>query len=108
DPDFTLGRAGADLEADTRRVAKALPRLQRGRIQEAAAAFAAQSPDVERWIRHMHRMAARAALLVSDAVLPPVDALGSPLAPANTATDLAFFWISDPAMRVWRAVAQQL
>lgn len=108
DPDFTLGRAGADLEADTRRVAKALPWLQRGRIQEAAAAFAAQSPDVERWIRHMHRMAARAALLVSDDLLAAVEALGEPLGPPNTATDLALFWISDPAMRFRRAVAQQL
>lgn len=107
EPEFAHG-ATADLEAETKRVAKALPWLQRGRIQEAAMAFVAQPPNVAQWIQQMHQMATRAALLVADDLGAAVEALGESLGPPNTATDLALFWISDPAMRFRRAVAQQL
>lgn len=108
EPDLTLGHSAAELDAETKRVAKALPWLQRGRIQEAATTFAAQSPNVPQWIRAMHRMAARAALLVADDLLAATEALGEPLGSGNTATDLTLFWASDPATRFRRAVAQQL
>lgn len=106
--DFALGPVTAELEVETRRVAKALPWLQRGRIQDAATSFAAQPTDVRAWARDVHRMAARAALLVSDDLLAALAALGEPLGPDNTATDLARFWVSDPATRFRRAVAQQI
>jgi hypothetical protein len=108
EPELTLGKSAAELDAETKRVAKALPWLQRGRIQDAATTFAAQSPNVAQWIRSLHRMAARAALLVADDLLAATDALGEPLGGGNTATDLALFWASDPATRFRRAVAQQL
>src|SRR5690606_7694563 len=67
--DFSLGSVTPELEAETRRVAKALPWLQRGRIQDAATSFAAKPTDVRAWVRDVRRMAARAALLVCDDLL---------------------------------------
>jgi tetratricopeptide (TPR) repeat protein len=106
EPDF--GGSGPDLESETKRVGKALPWLQRGRIQEAATTFAASSPDVQAWTTSVRRLAARAAVLVCDDLLSAIEALREPLGPDNTASDLARFWVSDPAMRFRRAVAQQI
>ncbi len=107
-PEFHLGNAGPELDAETRRVGKAIPWLQRGRIQDAAGAFAAQPVDALAWVKNVKRMAARAALLVCDDLLSAIEALREPLGPDNTASDLARFWVSDPAMRFRRAVAQQI
>jgi hypothetical protein len=106
EPDF--GGASPDLEAETRRVGKAIPWLQRGRIQDAATTFAGSTPNVSAWYASVHRMAARAALLVCDDFLAAVESLHEPLGPDNRASDLARFWVSDPAMRFRRAVAQQI
>jgi tetratricopeptide (TPR) repeat protein len=110
EPEATLGLAASpELEAETRRVAKAIPWLSRGRIQEAAAQLIASPPaELRGWIRSVRRTAARAALLVCDDLVGALDALREPLGPDNTASDLARFWVSDPAMRFRRAVAQQI
>src|SRR5690606_12620260 len=99
EPSFTLGKSMAELDHETRRVAKALPWLQRGRIQDAVTPFVAQAPNVSRWIHAVHRMALRAALLVCDDLLAALEALGEPLGTSQSASDLAIFWVSDPAMR---------
>ena len=43
-------------------------------------------------------------LLVSDDLVATLEALGEPLGPDNYASDLARFWVSDPAMRFRRAM----
>lgn len=97
-----------ELESETRRVKNAIGFFSRSRIQEAAAAFAASPPaDYPSWAREIRRLAARAALLVSDDLVATLEALGEPLGPDNYASDLARFWVSDPAMRFRRAVLQQ-
>ena len=109
EPTFSFGPEDDELDADTKRVGKAIPWLQRGRIQDAATTFAASPPeDLPAWVASVHRLAERAALLVADDLLSALDALGVTIGTDETATELALFWVSDPAMRFRRAVAQQL
>ncbi|HEY8428590.1 MAG TPA: tetratricopeptide repeat protein [Sandaracinaceae bacterium] len=97
-----------ELDLATRRVAKAIGFFSRSRIQEAASAFAQAPPrHYPEWAREIRRLAARAALLVADDLLATLEALGEPLGGDNYASDLARFWVSDPAIRFRRAVAQQ-
>ena len=78
-------------------------------MQDVANVVATAPPeDVGLWVRDIKRMAARAALLVADDLGGSLDALGEPLGPDNIASDLARFWVSDPAMRFRRAAAQRL
>ncbi len=97
-----------EIEHDSRRVAKTIGFFSRGRIQEAVTAFAASpTANYPMWARDIRRLAARAALLISDDLVATLEALGEPLGPDNYASDLARFWVSDPAIRFRRAVAQQ-
>lgn len=97
-----------DIEAESRRVSKAIGFFSRGRLQDAALAFAAQpTPDIFMWAREIRRLATRAALLVADDLVAVLGAIGEELGPDNYATDLARFWISDPAFRFRRALAQR-
>lgn len=111
DPLFALDPAldERELEAEVRRVKNAIGFFSRSRLQEAAAAYAASPPvDYPAWAREIRRLAARAALLIADDLVATLEALGEPLGPDNYASDLARFWVSDPAMRFRRAVLQQL
>ena len=81
----------------------------RSRIQDAATTFAATpTQDIYRWVRDVRRMGARAALLVCDDLLAAYEALGPDVGAEDLVADLARFWVSDPAMRFRRRVAQQL
>ncbi|MEC7523811.1 MAG: tetratricopeptide repeat protein [Myxococcota bacterium] len=110
DPTFVV--AGLDeslLDVETKRVGKAIGFFSRGRIQDAATSFAADpTRDLRAWATSARRMAARAALLVCDDLLAAIEALGEDLGPDNTASDLARFWVSDPAFRFRRAVASRI
>ncbi len=109
EPGFTLRDNDPDLERETKRVGKAIGFFARSRIQDAATTFAAApTRDIARWSRDVRRMAARAALLVSDDLLAAYEALGSDVGSDDLVADLARFWISDPAMRFRRRVAQQI
>ncbi|HJL20117.1 MAG TPA: tetratricopeptide repeat protein [Sandaracinaceae bacterium LLY-WYZ-13_1] len=95
------------LETQSRRVGKAVGFFSRGRVQEASHAFAADpTHHLPEWAREVRRLAARAALLVADDLVAVLGALGEELGPDNYASDLARFWVSDPALRFRRAVAQ--
>src|SRR5690606_13976654 len=97
-----------DIEVETRRVAKAIGFFSRGRIQEAATTFAAApTADYFTWARDVRRLASRAALLIADDLVSVVENLKEELGPDNYASDLARFWVSDPALRFRRAIAQQ-
>ncbi len=97
-----------ELDVETKRVGRAIGFFSRSRIQEASALFAEAPPrHYPAWAREIRRLAARAALLVADDLLATLEALGEPLGPDNYASDLARFWVSDPAIRFRRAVAQQ-
>ena len=110
DSTFSLGTHDApSLEADAKRVAKAIGFFSRGRIHDAATAFTiSPTQDIPGWARDIREMAARAAILVTDDLEAALEALGEELGPDNLASHLARFWVSDPAMRFRRAVAQQL
>ncbi|RZO54681.1 MAG: tetratricopeptide repeat protein, partial [Sandaracinaceae bacterium] len=110
DPTFTYeGIDESLLDVETKRVGKAIGFFSRGRIQDAATSFAADpTPDLRGWATNARRMAARAALLVCDDLLAAIEALGEELGPDNTASDLARFWVSDPAFRFRRAVASRI
>lgn len=109
EPDFTLRPSDADLESETRRVAKGIGFFSRGRIQDAATTFAATpTQDIGQWVRDVRLMGARAALLVCDDLLSAFEALGAEKGADDLMADLARFWVSDPAMRFRRRVAQQL
>lgn len=93
------------VEVQSRRVAKAIGFFSRGRIQEAAAAFASgQAKDYLAWARESRLLAARLGLLVADDLLGALDASEEELGPENYATDLARFWVSDAARRFRRAI----
>ncbi len=84
-----------------------MPRRSTLRVSRPAAFAASPPADYPSWGREIRRLAARAALLVSDDLVATLEALGEPLGPDNYASDLARFWVSDPAMRFRRAVLQQ-
>lgn len=110
EPDFSLRPDDLDLvESETRRVARAIGFFSRGRIQDAATEFSmTPTRDIQGWILSVRAMAARAALLVCDDLLSAFEALGDTNGPDDLAGDLARFWVSDPAMRFRRRVAQQV
>ena len=110
DPRFKLDpiQDEQEIEVEVKRVKNAIGFFSRSRIQEAASAFVAQPPaDYPAWAREIRRLAARAALLISDDLIATLEALGETLGPDNYASDLARFWVSDPAIRFRRAVTQQ-
>ena len=98
-----------EIEDEVRRVGKAIGFFSRGRIQEAATLYASdRAQDFSPWAREIRRLAARAALLISDDLISVLGALGEDLGPDNYSSDLVRFWVSDPALRFRRVVAQQL
>lgn len=110
DPRFKLDpiQDEQEIEIEVKRVKNAIGFFSRSRIQEAASAFVASPPaDYPAWAREVRRLAARAALLISDDLIATLEALGETLGPDNYASDLARFWVSDPAIRFRRAVMQQ-
>lgn len=115
DPGFPGGGMDPEsLQAQARRVSRALPWLGRGAIEEAARAYAA-SPrlDLAAQCREIRRTAARAALIVADD-LPSSVALVSRFEASSSADgtalvqatelkqDLMRFWISEPAFALRR------
>lgn len=111
EPGFTLHPDDdeAELEEESRRVGRAIGFFSRGRIQDPATSFAAApTRDVGQWVLDVRRMAARAALLVCDDLLSAYEALGDAAGPDDLPGDLARFWVSDPAMRFRRRVAQEI
>ncbi|MCC6872694.1 MAG: tetratricopeptide repeat protein, partial [Sandaracinaceae bacterium] len=97
-----------ELEKETRRVAKAIGFFSKSRVQEAVSAFMAAPPrELGAWAAGIRKLAMRAALLVADDLLASLEALGEPLGPDNHASELARFWVSDPAIAFRRAMLQQ-
>ncbi|MGE3634572.1 MAG: tetratricopeptide repeat protein, partial [Sandaracinaceae bacterium] len=112
DPTFVLNEDDDEelVDAEAKRVARAIGFFSRGRIQDVATHFASSpTRNVGSWIVDVRRMAGRAALLISDDLLSAFEALGdSGTGADDLAGDLARFWVSDPAMRFRRRVAQQV
>lgn len=112
EPSFALGvRFDQDeldaLEAETQRVGKAIGFFGRGRVQEAAQRLAAAAPaPLGPWARAVRLEASKAALLVADDLLAVTATLGEAIGPDNEATELARFWISEPALRFRRVLGQ--
>ncbi len=108
-PSFGGGVASeTDLDARARALQKAVPRRDRRRLEEAAARYAASPPaNVAAWARAMRRTAARAALLVCDDLGSALEVVartsGESLGPDNLPSDLARFWVSNPARRFRKA-----
>jgi tetratricopeptide (TPR) repeat protein len=94
-----------ELDAQARRVARALPFFNRGRLQDAATTYSAQAtlPDVGAWQLQVQRLAQRAAVLVTDDLPSALHVLGERVGGEGHGTDLVRFWISDPAFRFRRA-----
>ena len=109
DPTFTLDPYMDDeeLDAEVRRVGKAIGFFSRGRIQDATTAFLRNpTRNYPQWTREIRRLVARAALLVSDDLVSTLETIGEELGPDNYASDLARFWVSDTAFRFRRAILQ--
>jgi hypothetical protein len=116
EPNFGAGKLDEEyVSALSRRVAKALPWIGRGPIEDAARAYAdAQRPNLTSWVAETRLGAARAALIAADD-LPSSIALvrrlegdlagveGAALAEATRVVDdLLRFWISEPAFALRR------
>ncbi len=96
------------LEAEAHRVGKAIGFFARGRLQEAVQRFTAEAVGpFAPWARAVRLEASKAALLVADELLAVVGSLGEAIGPENEATELARFWVSEPALRLWRVVAAE-
>lgn len=107
----------SSLEPLTRRVSKSISWLSKGRVEDAVRAFVAAGPvDAADLSLRGRLSAARAALLVADDVVSCIQILRrtegdlSGLEAPHTETavrtirDMAFFWVSEPAMQVRREV----
>jgi hypothetical protein len=104
-PTFGVSSASAeDLDEASRAISKAVPWLSRKRLDEVAAAVAAQGEqDLAHWCERVKLVALRAALLLCDD-LPGAFALlrandTRPLALDPVACDLLQLWASETAVR---------
>jgi hypothetical protein len=114
--DASFGGGSADeeqLASLQRRVAKAMPWLGRGAIEDAARAYANAPPaDVGEWLMAARLTSARAAVIVCDDIVSAADFLrrteGEPTNDAASFKarrllgDLLGFWISDAAFALKR------
>lgn len=107
----------AALDTLTKRVAKSVSWLSRGRVEDVARAYAQAGPvDAQEFGRRVRLTAARAALLVSDDVVSTVQllrrtegdqaGLDGPRAEAGlrTVRDLLRVWVSDASIGVRRDI----
>ncbi|HEY6079514.1 MAG TPA: hypothetical protein VIW29_11955 [Polyangiaceae bacterium] len=96
-----------------RRVAKAMPWLGRGAIEEAARAYASAPPhDVSEWLLGARMTSARVAAIVCDDVVAAADMLrrseqgaagaGAQFAARRLLGDMLGFWVSDAAFAMKR------
>lgn len=116
DPSFGAGTPDEEyLGSLQRKVAKAMPWLGRGAIEEAARAYASDPPaDVAEWLLAARMTSTRAAAVVCDDVVAAADFLRraeGELAGADSAAALASrrmlgdmlgFWVSDAAFAMKR------
>ncbi|HEV8247329.1 MAG TPA: hypothetical protein VGP93_16235, partial [Polyangiaceae bacterium] len=111
DPSFGTGLSDEEtLNQLARKVARTLPWLGRGAIEDAARDYAAeQRSNVGEWLARQRTAAARAALIVSDDLNGAItllkqhpSALG--VDPTRIAPDLVRTWVSDAAMGVRKRV----
>jgi hypothetical protein len=116
DSSFGSGTPDEDERASLqRRVAKAMPWLGRGAIEEAARAYAnAPALDVAEWRLGAHMTSARAAAIVCDDVVSAADLVrrtegelsgakgDSLLAGRRLLGDMLGFWVSDSAFAMKR------
>ena len=116
DTSFPATASGEEAIASlSRRVARALPWIGRGGIEDAARDYAAaRRVGSAEWVRRVRTSAARAALLVGDDLAAAVAAVrrsegdlsgatGPTLAEGTRlAEDLLGFWVSDGALAVRR------
>jgi hypothetical protein len=93
----------AELEEHERAVARAIPRRSRKAVTTAAEQYARAPGDLKRWVREVHRSAARIALLLSDDLVAAMELVqrtsGETLQREGAATDLLRFWSSEAAVR---------
>jgi hypothetical protein len=116
DPSFGSGTVDDDsLASLQRRVAKAMPWLGRGAIEDAARVYADNPPlDVEEWRLQARMTSARAAAVVCDDIVSAAELLrrtegdlsgaqGAPLlAGRRLLGDMLGFWVSDSAFAMKR------
>ena len=116
DPSFGGGTVDDDsLASLQRRVAKAMPWLGRGAIEDAARVYADNPPlDVEEWRLQARMTSARAAAVVCDDIVSAAELLrrtegdlsgaqGAPLlAGRRLLGDMLGFWVSDGAFAMKR------
>ncbi|HYJ11701.1 MAG TPA: tetratricopeptide repeat protein, partial [Polyangiaceae bacterium] len=116
DSSFGSGSADEDqLASLQRRVAKAMPWLGRGAIEDAARAYAKDPPvDVGEWLLGARMTSARAAAIVCDDIVAAADFLrraegeqsgatgAALLASQRLLGDLLGFWVSDAAFAMKR------
>ena len=109
-PGYAANDASAeDLDEAARTISKAVPWLARKRVDEAAAALAADGePDLVRWCEQVKLTATRAALLLCDDLPGAFDLLRAandrPLAGDPIARDLLQLWASECAVRYRKSV----
>jgi len=116
DPSFGAGtRDEEELAGMQRRVAKAMPWLGRGAIEDAARAYASgQRADLEEWRLNARMTSARAAAIVCDDIVSAADlvrrtdgeqsgAKGDALMAGHRLLgDMLGFWVSDGAFAMKR------
>lgn len=116
DPTFGAGTADESTFVSLqRRVAKALPWLGRGAIEEAARGYASRPPaDLAEWLLAARMTSARAAAIVSDDIVAAADVVrrteaelsgaqgDALLAGQRLLGDMLGFWVSDGAFAMKR------
>ena len=111
-PGYGKGIASeGELDEAERLISKALPWLSRKRLDDAAAAVAAQEGEgLVAWCKGVKRLAARVALLLSDDLAGALELLSSarrrPTQGDPVADDLLRLWASDLAVRHRARLAQ--
>ncbi len=109
DPSFAMGAGDeAEMDARARDAQKAIPFMQRSKIEQAITSYLSAPSDVVAWAAAARGSAARAALLLADDVAGVISVVkreeGDEPGRDGRVDDLLRFWASDTARRFRRAV----
>lgn len=106
-PGFGTGVASeAELDEQSRLIARYTPRRTRRTMAAAAERYAAAPGDLKGWIRRVRTNAARVALLFCDDLVAALEVVektsGKTIYQGRLAADLARFWVSADAVQYRR------
>lgn len=106
-PGFGGGAASeAELDEQSRLIARYTPRRTRRIMASAAERYAAAPGDLKRWIKQVRTNAARIALLFCDDLIAALEVVekttGKTIYKGGLAADLARFWVSADAAQYRR------